>query len=60
MKVTDRTVKALAYAREYAQMLRLGYRHHDDWKINRGADRGKKVVDVRISCDGERIYYLVK
>lgn len=57
MIVTPFTREALAVRREQLVMERAGYRKCEPfWEIHRGAFLERRIVDVKISCDGRYVW----
>jgi hypothetical protein len=58
MKVTARTIRALAARREARELQSQGYRRHEtDWEIHRGLGRTDEVIiDVKISACGKYVW----
>jgi len=58
MKVTEVTREALAARREIRRMKGEGYQLCEpDWKLIRGGERDKVIVDVAISLDRQHIWF---
>jgi hypothetical protein len=58
MLVTDHTRRALAYRRQKKQLLAEGYEYVSEpiWELHRGARWRERIVDVKISTDGQSLY----
>ena len=57
MKVTQLTRDKLAFRRQEADLLAMGYRRHEtDWEINRGFQTDKVIIDAIISINGKYVY----
>jgi hypothetical protein len=57
MKVTEVTKRALAVRREERRMEAAGYRKNEtDWEIHRGARRGERIVDAKVSVCGGYVW----